>query len=154
MSKIEIEEAVPSADDIEWAARAYNDRRPLDFIASVLGVKEKAAFRLIKIFNKANRWNTAQPMMSEAREEAERAFARATEKPEKRGPGRPPRVEPAEEPKPERRRFLLSARHARHWDMIWFLRSERMSGRSLRKIYGDECLIWSVGGGIDVEIAP
>lgn len=53
----------------------------------------------------------------------------------------------------DRRKALLRRRYARHWDMIWYLRSRHMSGRTLRAIYGDECLIWSVGGGIDGEVS-
>lgn len=37
--------------------------------------------------------------------------------------------------------------------MIWHLRECGMRGRTLRSIYGDEALIWSVGGGIDVGLS-
>lgn len=53
---------------------------------------------------------------------------------------------------PSRRKASLRRQFARHWDMIWHLRKCGMAGRTLRQIYGDAALIWSVGGGIDAEI--
>ncbi len=150
------------AENIEWAAKAYADGRSLDFIASVLEVKPQKALRLIRDFRGG---------VSVQRQVAERTFNAIVVAPVER------RAQPnfilideegqfSDRPQTDaqalamaieardlrRRRFLLLCRFARHWDMIWFLRRCRMSGRAIRKIYGAETLIWSVGGGINTEI--
>lgn len=118
-----------SREDIEWAAQAMREGRSLSYIASVLEVTEKRAKRLAFEGREAN-----NPKPASLRQ----TFKERLEE---------PALAPA-----ELRKALLRRRFAKHWNMIWFLRARRMSGRAIRKIYGSETLIWSVGGGIDDEI--
>lgn len=166
-----------AVEDIAWARKSYHAGRSIDFIASVLGMKPRAAFKLIRAAAKPElKITVTEPRaVSPARQAAEQAFAKTVE------PKRPTapyerkldqyRIEDEEGvfiDKPQtpsdrkaraeemasaiRRRRRLRRFFAKHWDMIWFLRRCGMSGRTLREIYGAELLIWSVGGGIDPEI--
>lgn len=163
---------VVSREDLAWAAKAYHAGRPLDFIASVIGVKPKKAFSLIKLHRTAQQ-DQASPAASEARSRAEKLFHPAKPAPAKQGyhskldryrltdeegefidkPTTPYQKTALDEALISRRRRSLRRQFSRHWDMIWFQRRRGMSGRRLRAIYGDECLIWTVGGGFNLDIA-
>ncbi len=130
-----------SRDDIAWASQAMKSGQSLEYIASVLETSQKNARRLIRNFENPKKTRSERD-----------ALERANTK----------RVKPGEKIvlNPEdvvvevrnRRQAVLRRRFAKHWNMIWFLRERHMSGRTLRNIYGPECLIWSVGGGIDARI--
>lgn len=122
--------------DIEWARQAMRDGRSLSYIASVLELSEKKARSAIFSTDKV-----ARPV----------SYRRPTPEASPH-PFRSPDPYVQLEVIPNQRRSLLRRRYALCWDMIWFLRAKHMSGRTLRNIYGAEALIWSVGGGIDVEI--
>ena len=124
--------------DIEWAKQALADGRSLSFVASVLETTERNARKLAFAANES-RARAAHPFQAPELE--------AEVKP--RGQRAAPMAAPMSA---DRRKRLLRRQFAKHWDMIWFLRSKHMSGRKLREIYGADALIWSVGGGIDVSI--
>lgn len=129
-----------SIDDIAWARQALADGRSMSFIASVLEMPERRAQKFLFRTADAN-------LEHELREPA----ATPEPAPQPSFRTRPLKLPDADMPPPRRRR-VLRRQFARHWDMIWFLRAQHMSGRVLRSIYGAEALIWSVGGGIDAEI--
>lgn len=172
MSGFVLQDADPSLDDIAWAASAYHSGRPLDYVASILGVKPKKAFALIKRHKeqKAFAKLAKAETVSAERDAAERAFARAQCG---RSIGKREKhiiideegeiIDRMETPDQQaafdelatliaRRTRLLRRRFARHWDMIAFLRGQGMRGRTIRGIYGAETLIWTAGGGIDASI--
>lgn len=165
-----------SQENIEWAEQSLRIGRPTDFVTSVLEcslreLKKALAARrnerrvFAKTEERAERyvWRASGSEATTTRQKAEKAFAALTgaeteelerEAPQYRG-GRIKMEDEAlerERRQIARRRFLLGLRHARHWDMIWFLTAQHMKGRTIRNIYGAECLIWARGGGIDVEI--
>lgn len=150
-----------ATDDLTWAEQAAADGRSLEFIAGVLGVTTRKLPPVVKKRAKANAdlsaktvWH-AEAHNDIARARAEKLFAKAepeTEKePDIAAPwARPPALAPEE--RRDRRRFLLACRFARHWPMYWFLRGKGMRGRTLRSIYGSECVIRMVGGGVDDHV--
>jgi hypothetical protein len=141
-----------SREDIAWAKKALTDGRSMAYVASVLEMSERKTRSAV--------FGLGRDAQREFRAKIEGFAEIADREDNPRGPGRPkqddvPRLRrtagDTDKP-PERRRALLRRRFARHWDMIWFLRRCGMAGRTLRRIYGAECLIWSVGGGIDAAL--
>ena len=153
-----------TAEDIAWAADSIRHGRRVDFVASVLGVAPRKVYAAIKKHKplKVKAPPAVKEIKSEARLAAERAFEAMTAQDEidaaiaAAKPGRKPTQDKedaaAAARAQRRRRFKLLQRYCRHWDMIWFLTRERMSGKSLRCIYGAETLQWARGGGIDYRI--
>lgn len=154
-----------SPETIEWASKALSDGRSLEFVASVMEVRPKRAQTIIDVHQRKRApvdvdgphvWRASENDVSAARARAERVFSGeqdAADEPTTRRPGRPKAPEAgADSTLRERRKFLLAARFARHWDMIWYCLGRGMRGRTVRSIYGAECLIWARGGGINVEV--
>lgn len=104
-------------------------------------------------------WTAPAGASSEARARAEALFA----KPASDGPsaaiGRPVARDnladlrtAAEVKLDRRRRFLLSLRFARKWDLVWFLTREGMSRPTLETHFGRDCISWTRGDGFNWRI--
>ncbi|MDE2106188.1 MAG: hypothetical protein KGL39_53710 [Patescibacteria group bacterium] len=170
-----------SQENLDWAVQAASDGRTLEYIASVLGVKQRRAATVIRVHSgkmqAAKRrvdlqaktaWRSSAADTSAARAKAEALFEHpvfddvAIENDDAPRRGRPKGSGNSAQAEAEalakaarlerRRRFLLSCRFSRHWDAIWFHTRRHMRGRTLRSIYGADCLIWARGGGIDWAI--
>jgi hypothetical protein len=139
-------------EDAEWARLAAKEGRGVDYIAAVLGVKPKKIAAIVSKpkspeVNGRYAWRAAEVDTSSARAKAEALFAH----------DEPADVVPEPEPaiaQPQRRtedkylrrrRFLLTVRYARHWDLIWFLVGQGMSNRTLARHFGRDCVRWARG---------
>lgn len=146
-----------SPDAIKWASDSLAAGRSLDFVASVLETKPRHVTAAVRDHNAGvvldgpYVWRVSESDTSSARAKAERLFGGGDHEPEqlRRGPKPQPIEAP---PERDRRRFLLAQRFAKHWDMIWYCLGRGMRGRTVRAIYGADCLVWTRGGGIDAEI--
>lgn len=139
-------------DDIAWARMAARDGRPVEYIASVLGVKAGKVDRIVNApapreVTGRYAWRAEQADTRAARAKAEALFAHEVEKPAEPQIAKPVRLPDARDDAAHlrRRRFLLTVRYAKHWDLLWFLAGQGMSNRTLVRHFGRDCVRWARG---------